>query len=95
MSDDTIAIDGPQIPGVVLIQYRMALKLEILSTSGMVASRHMNARTIIPQLFAWGITDVEPNYSRKRKIKAYKDLDTFMTENGFEPKPLDLPGATK
>jgi hypothetical protein len=96
MSEDgLITIDAQHRFGAQLIQFRMALKMEILSTSGMVASRHMNARTIIPQLYEWSITDVLPNYSKKRKIQAYNDLDKFMTDNGFEPKPLDIPAKRK
>jgi hypothetical protein len=97
MSDDNgFAISGQdKMFGVTLIQYRMALKLEIQSTSGMIASRFMNARTIIPRLYEWGITDVLPNYSKKRKIQAYNDLNAFMVANGFEDKPLDLPGKSK
>ena len=97
MSDDngTIVIGPGNAFGVTLIQWRMALRLEIQSTSGMIASRFMNARTIIPRLYEYGITDVLPNYSKKRKIQAYNDLNAFMAKNGFEDKPLDLPGKSK
>ena len=97
MSEDSgFSISGQdKMFGVTLIQYRTALGLEIRSTSGMVASRFMNARTIIPRLYEWGITDVLPNYSKKKKIQAYNDLNKFMVDNGFEDKPLDPPAKTK
>ena len=95
MSEDGFVVEGKGIPGVALIQFRCALGLELRSTSGMVASRRLNAKTIIPVLVDWGITDVPTPYTRARKIRAYKDLDKFMTENGFEPRPLDLPGKIK
>lgn len=97
MSEDSgFVISGKErMFGLALIQWRSALKLEIKSTTGMVASRHMNARTIIPQLYEYGITDVLPNYSKKRKIQAYNDLNKYMVSKGFEDKPLDLPGNSK
>jgi hypothetical protein len=95
-SDGGFVISGAnQALGMTLIQYRSALGLEIRSTSGMVASRHMNARTIIPRLYEWSITDVLPKYSKKKKIQAYNDLNKFLVEHGFEDKPLDLPKKSK
>lgn len=97
MSEDNgFVISGrDQVFGATLIQYRAALGLEIRSTSGMVASRFVNARTIIPQLYEWSITDVLPKYSKKKKIQAYNDLNKFMVEHGLEDKPLDLPKKSK
>lgn len=95
MSEDTgFIITGEQIPGAALIQFRAALGLELRSTSGMIASRHVNAKTIIPILVQWGITDVPAPYTRARKLKAYKALDEFMTAHGFQAKPLDLPAKS-
>jgi hypothetical protein len=89
------AIDGPQIPGAALIQFRAAMGLELRSNSGMIASRRVNAKTIIPILVEMRITHVSAPYTRARKIRAYNDLDKFMTDNGFEPRPLDIPVKRK
>jgi hypothetical protein len=71
-------ISGPQIPGAALIQFRAAMGLELRNNSGMIASRRVNAKTIIPMLVAWGITDVSAPYSKARKLRAYNDLDKFI-----------------
>lgn len=91
MSEDSgfVIVGERQMYAFSLIQWRSALGLELRSTSGMVASRHVNARTIIPQLEQLGITKVTGKLSRKKKIKAYDDLNAFMVASGFEDRPLD------
>jgi hypothetical protein len=90
MSDGTLVFSGEaQIFAYSLITFRSALGLELRSKNGMVASRFMNAKTIIPQISHLGITDVTGRLSRKKKIKAYDDLNAFMVANGLEDRPLD------
>lgn len=75
-----------------LIEARAALRLEINSPTGMVATRNVNARTIIPWLVKNGVTDVTPPYTKKRKIKAWNDLNAWMIKRGFEPGKLEREG---
>jgi hypothetical protein len=92
--DGTIIASGQAaINTYALLMWRRAIKLEL--KTGMKASRAVNIKTIIPQLAALGITDVQPNYSKARKLKAYADLDAFMDSRGMGTVPLDLPAATR
>lgn len=93
MSEGFVISGAANIQAAGLIQFRSALGLEVRSTSGMIASRHVNAKTIIPILVSMGITDVPSPYTKARKRKAYTDLDRYMTANGFQPRPLDTTGV--
>lgn len=72
-----------------LLEARAALKFEINSPNGMIISRAVNARTIIPWLFRHNVTEVKPPYTRKRKIQAWNDLNNWMVKRGFEPGILE------
>lgn len=88
-SGGAVTATGPK--GILVYQLasaRAALKLEI-NGNGMIPSRAVNARTIIPWLVTQEITTVTPPYTRKRKVQAWNDLNAWMTAHGFPAATLE------
>ena len=87
-NDGTIVASGRQgVMTYALLMYRRAMKLEL--TTGMMASRNVNCKTIIPQLNTLEITDIKPSFTRAKKIAAYNALNEHIAANGGELVPLD------
>jgi hypothetical protein len=79
----------PAIPLVIyqLVEARIALKFEIKHGHG--PTRAVNSKSIIPWLYKYYITEVcQARYSQEHKIKAYNDLNKYMTDHGMDDRPL-------
>lgn len=89
MNDGTTIASG--LKGLMifrLVQARSALRLEV-NGNGMIASRAVNAKTIIPWLVTQEITQVQPPYTKARKVRAWNDLNDWMIAHGFEAATLE------